>query len=650
MRHPGLKLFMVGLLFLLFEKSGRTQECPPNLDFETATFQHWDCKYGMVGSTTGQNLIEWLGNGPIQYRHTIIDALKGEVDEYGNFPQACPEGGRFSIKIGNKEVNSGADGVFYTFYIPEDATNYSIRFYYAMVLQNPLHQAAEQPRFRARVYDVTDDITLDCADFDYVASGDLPGFQHSTKDVTVLYKDWTPVTLSLGAFAGKTLRLEFIATDCTLGGHFGYAYVDVSSICDSPVFGSGICPNAHSVTLTAPFGFQSYAWYADNTFTNLLSSSQTLTLSPVPSAGTTFPVVVVPYPGYGCPDTIYTPLKLVDNPIADAGPDKTICSDGQAIIGGTSSPGTYKWTPASALVVASGMNAITIANLPAPTEFALEVTSSYGCKGYDTVLVTPITVDTSMRVYGDLRYCEGSESNVQLELMHPDPGVSIQWYLNGMAIAGATGSVYAPNAAGNAVYLAGLTKGDCIRSTREVNVVVIQRPRTDFKISQVVECINTPVNFYNLTISPPGDTYSFEWWVSDGTVFSGKDFSRPFSNAGTYDVMLKAISVDGCRDSISKTLDIKEDCGVHVPSAFTPGHDGLNDLLKPLFSGAVQLHYFAVYDRNGNCVFTTSRAGEGWDGTYKGRKLTTSVFVWVLDYGTPQTKHILLKGTVALIR
>jgi gliding motility-associated-like protein len=83
----------------------------------------------------------------------------------------------------------------------------------------------------------------------------------------------------------------------------------VNENCTSPITGNIYCNGATHVTLQAPFGFQGYRWYNAD-FSSLLGMGYTLRLDPIPPIGTKFAVEVVPYPGLGCLDTLYTTIQL----------------------------------------------------------------------------------------------------------------------------------------------------------------------------------------------------------------------------------------------------------------------------------------------------------------------------------------------------
>ena len=248
------------ILFLTGVSKAQTGLCPPNLDFEQGDFTNWVCRTGVADLVGGLNTITWTGTGPNPTLHRMITAPGGR-DAFGFFPELCPNGSGFTAKIGNETasvtggIGKEASGISYTYTIPASTTTFSVLFNYAVVLENPGHLPEEQPRFRARIRDLSTGNTIPCVTFDFTASGGLPGFLPSPVNPNVIYKDWTPVTLNLSGLAGRTIEIEFIVSECTRNGHFAYAYVDVNSNCNGAISGTYICPGNPGITLTAPFGF-----------------------------------------------------------------------------------------------------------------------------------------------------------------------------------------------------------------------------------------------------------------------------------------------------------------------------------------------------------------------------------------------------------
>jgi gliding motility-associated-like protein len=211
-----------------------------------------------------------------------------------------------------------------------------------LVFETPDHLPQEQPRFTSRVYNVTDGHYIDCASFEYVSTLGLPGFEESTVMHDVYFKPWAPISINLSGHAGKVIRLEFTSYDCTIGGHFGYAYIDVNENCHAPVLGNYVCETTDSLVLKAPPGFNMYYWYTPD-FSKLIGSGPTLILKPVPPVGTQFMLEIIPYNGLGCYDTLSTvisdptiPLNLVVADSVSACEDKGVNLTLPAITAGSS--------------------------------------------------------------------------------------------------------------------------------------------------------------------------------------------------------------------------------------------------------------------------------------------------------------------------
>jgi hypothetical protein len=140
---PGLCLFFT----VFFSIIGHTQTCPPNLDFETGSFDNWTCYTGTVGVNGFDNVINLQPtNGPIAGQHTMYAAGTTERDPYGGFPVICPNGSGYSIKLGNDQGGARAEGISYEFTIPANRDYYSLIYHYAVVFQDPNHEIYQQPR------------------------------------------------------------------------------------------------------------------------------------------------------------------------------------------------------------------------------------------------------------------------------------------------------------------------------------------------------------------------------------------------------------------------------------------------------------------------------------------------------------------------
>ncbi|KLT64229.1 hypothetical protein AB669_16825 [Pedobacter sp. BMA] len=284
------------------------QSCPENIGFEYGNFQNWKIYAGFTNDK-GVMTINQIDN-PVSGRENIVTD-KDARDIYGGFKLVPENGGNFSVKLGNNGTGGQVDQISYLINIPANRPEFTLTYQYAVVLEDPNHLNEEQPRFIARVKDLETNQYIPCASFEYVATSDLPGFQKAKSNATVIYKEWTPVTINLSGYQGKQLLIEFITSDCTLGGHFGYAYVDVNNLCGELIVGNTYCKRTEELSMSGPSGFQTYTWYNEDRSVKY-GSGQSITIKPTPAEGSKVILDVVPYTGFGCPSSISTVIHSVD--------------------------------------------------------------------------------------------------------------------------------------------------------------------------------------------------------------------------------------------------------------------------------------------------------------------------------------------------
>ncbi len=101
-----------------------------------------------------------------------------------------------------------------------------VRFVVAPVLQSPGHANTQQPYYYVQVKNVTQGTTL-FSRFNYVNENGVPW--QSDSGGAILYTGWQVVDVpgTAGSIAiGDTVEVRVIAAGCSLGGHWGEAYVD----------------------------------------------------------------------------------------------------------------------------------------------------------------------------------------------------------------------------------------------------------------------------------------------------------------------------------------------------------------------------------------------------------------------------------------
>lgn len=89
---------------------------------------------------------------------------------------------------------------------------------------------------------------------------------------------------------------------------------------------------------------------------------------------------------------------------------------------------------------------------------------------------------------------------------------------------------------------------------------------------------------------------------------------------------------------------------IHIPNAFTPNGDGVNDIFRALPVGIVNVSYFRIYNRWGQLVYDSPAYLKGWDGTINGKKGTADTYVWIIGGLDVGGKTLEKSGTVTLLR
>jgi gliding motility-associated-like protein len=316
--------FILSILFLFIFQLSKSQAvyCPPNIDFENGNYGYWKFFRGTCCPISTPTAGQAVG------RHTLTSGPA--LDPIGGFPILAPGGGSYSLKLGNTSTGSQAERATYNVQVPAGVNNYSLIYRYAVVFQDPGHTPADQPRFEVKAYDSATNLPVPCTQYTYVAGSNLPGF---TCVSGKCFRSWATASLDLSGLGGKTIIVSFATGDCDQGAHYGYGYIDLA--CALFQVSNIVCSNQPTQNLNAPPGFQTYTWY-DSNYVNVLASGQNVVIN-TPTYNTSYHLVLTPFPGYGCSDTLSGSF-IITNPTFSNLYD-TICYN-QSYLGYTTS-GTY---------------------------------------------------------------------------------------------------------------------------------------------------------------------------------------------------------------------------------------------------------------------------------------------------------------------
>jgi gliding motility-associated-like protein len=558
--------FLLLLIITIVANNIVFAQCPPNIDFESGNFSGWQLWTGTTYVSNFKNVIDFGPNpvpAPVAGRHTMLSSFPGNgLDPFGQFPQNCPNGSGHSIKLGNQSGGHEAEGASYTFTIPAGQDQYNIIYHYAVVFQGPQHETYEQPRLVIEVMNLTDNVKITCSSFEFFKdiNNTLPGFFLSTNNPTgtaVWCKNWSANSIKLDGMAGKTIRIFFKSADCTFTAHFGYAYVDVNTECSSSFVGASYCPDDTAIAVTAPFGYETYAWWNINDPSTILATTQTIIFNPPPPAGTTLQVGVTPYAGYGCNDILTSVLLDTLSVFANAGTDKLSCEKTPVQLGANPTPGfVYSWSPVTGLSDPTISNPIATPSVT--TQYVLTVRNfGGGCLTTDTVTVKAAVLDTTVNVTGFLTGCI-TPANPTILKVGRGVADSIQWYRNNNPLPGANDTTYNVIQTG-AYHVTLFSFQGCSLNSTDINITVNPTPVVDFNTNALVQCFNGHhFNFTNTSNIAFG-TMNYNWDMGDASpVLTTRDVSYSYADTGTYTVRLIVTSDQGCVDSVSYRVTVNE--------------------------------------------------------------------------------------------
>lgn len=112
----------------------------------------------------------------------------------------------------------------------------------------------------------------------------------------------------------------------------------------------------------------------------------------------------------------------------------------------------------------------------------------------------------------------------------------------------------------------------------------------------------------------------------------------------------------GCIATDSVRVAVIKNRPVYIPNAFSPNGDGPNDRFTVYGGPAVEnIQLLEVFDRWGNLVFSQddfppNDGSMGWDGTFNGQLMNSSVFVYRAEVRFIDGLVVDFKGDVTLIR
>ncbi len=347
-------------LFLFSIKS--FAQCPGNIGFETGDLSGWEtiisgdvaCSSGNIGTgnvctlppsptnpVTPLSTCLSLGFNQQIFTNTraqvvnltssitsnILATTTVGIDPFSSLPIVCPAiaGNQFSLKLGDDNINDSAETERMQFTVTQA---YALTYRFMAIMDMPpSHNYCTQPRIEFNVYDLgptnnhyATKVISPCASVIIPTpppSALPPGWFNvinpSYSD-TVVCSNWIPVSVNLLSLVGHDVEVEFTTGDCALGGHFGYAYIDVE--CSKFEIATKYCIGDTTATLYAPKGYVNYVWdsIGNTSGVPIATGQDSLFISPAHD-GTVIKLDIYPSSS-SCSVTLYDTVHVTPPPTA----------------------------------------------------------------------------------------------------------------------------------------------------------------------------------------------------------------------------------------------------------------------------------------------------------------------------------------------
>lgn len=190
----------------------------------------------------------------------------------------------------------------------------------------------------------------------------------------------------------------------------------------------------------------------------------------------------------------------------------------------------------------------------------------------------------------------------------------------------------------------------CVETFRYPNTIVVYpKPNADFSWNPSNP--NTvSESFATFTPSNQTTTITTYFWDFYGqSTSSDKTPTHQFDKQDNYAITLVLVTDHGCRDTITKVVQVRDEFLLYVPNAFTPNGDGLNDVFCAKGLGIKKFEMF-VYDRWGNMIFQSGDIYKAWDGTFKGALCPDDMYVYKISVTDGSGKAHTKTGHVTLMK
>jgi gliding motility-associated-like protein len=182
-------------------------------------------------------------------------------------------------------------------------------------------------------------------------------------------------------------------------------------------------------------------------------------------------------------------------------------------------------------------------------------------------------------------------------------------------------------------------------------IEIVDPPVADFSFDTTLPLnqFNRAVTFTDLSTNTEHVGWTFEPYITS----TQRNPTYTFSDTGFQKVLLVATHPQGCKDTITKWLDIVPFTNFTMPNAFTPNGDSNNDVF--VGNGVTEYmkaYQFQIWSRWGEMVFSSTDVKDGWNGSVQnaGALCQDGTYHYTVQFVDARGKESRYQGVVHLMR
>ena len=192
-------------------------------------------------------------------------------------------------------------------------------------------------------------------------------------------------------------------------------------------------------------------------------------------------------------------------------------------------------------------------------------------------------------------------------------------------------------------------------------VTILESPTAIIHLSSdTLSIINPTVNFISQSF---GNIVSWQWDFGDNTsnILTEEAIHTYQDSTGIYQASLIVSDENGCLDTTTHNIWVRDEYWIYIPTSFTPDNDEINDKFCIEYHGIRENTFiFKVMDARGDLIYQSvspsdlrcSSVNSGWDGKQYNTKevLPSDTYVYELYFQDFEGWKHKEYGTIIIVR